>query len=78
MPPLTALLVRCTEKLAGVTPAGRSDSPTSKGHGSGYTTTTWRGTVLDLKNVMDEYEIIKGYHVISDHTEHSAKGALEK
>ena len=33
--PLTALLARWTEKLAGGPQAGTSDSPTSKGHGSG-------------------------------------------
>ena len=32
---VTALLARWKEKLAGGPQAGRSDSPTSKGHGSG-------------------------------------------
>ena len=32
---VTALLVRWTEKLAGGSQAGRSDSPTIKGHGIG-------------------------------------------
>ena len=39
---VTALLARWTEKLAGGPHAGNMDSPTSKGHGSGYTTTTTR------------------------------------
>ena len=29
----------------------------------------WRGDVGDLKDGMDEYEIIKGYHVRSDEIE---------
>ena len=37
---VTALLARWTEKLAGRPQAGSSDSPTSKGHGSGWTTIT--------------------------------------
>ena len=36
---VTVLLARWTEKLAGGPKAGTSDTPTSKGHGSGYTTT---------------------------------------
>ena len=37
---VTALLARRTEKQAGGPQVGRSDSPTSKGHWSGWTTTT--------------------------------------
>ena len=42
---VTALLVRWTEKLAGGPQAGTSDSPTSKGHGSGYNNNTYASRI---------------------------------
>ena len=52
----TALLARYTEKLASEPQEGRSDSPTSKGHGSGWTT-TWNSRTIALVIHLEESKL---------------------